>query len=91
MDSGNGTHLLYGIGLPNDDESRKLVMECLEALAFKFNDKRVKIDTSVGNAARIWKVPGTLAAKGDDMPERPHRRSKFLQVKQTHRCFMASF
>jgi hypothetical protein len=79
-DSGNGWHLLYPIDLPNDDESKKLVKEVLEALAFKFDDDQVKLDTAVHNAARIWKLYGTVARKGDPVPERPHRRSKILDV-----------
>src|SRR5262249_8541637 len=35
---------------------------------------------SVFNAARIWKVYGTMACKGDNLPERPHRLSRLLAV-----------
>jgi hypothetical protein len=79
-DSGNGYHLLYRIELPNDRESLELVKGVMEALAFKFSDKAVEVDTSTCNAARIWKLYGTTARKGDDTGERPHRRSKLLQV-----------
>ncbi len=79
-DSGNGFHLLYRIDLPNTQESRGLVKGVLESLAFRFDDKRVKVDTAVGNPARIWKLYGTMARKGDSVPERPHRRSKILKV-----------
>lgn len=79
-DSGNGYHLLYQIDLPNDDKSRLLVQDCLEALALRFDDEKVAIDTSVFNAARITKLYGTLAVKGDSTPDRPHRRSKILEV-----------
>jgi hypothetical protein len=79
-DSGNGYHLLYRIGLPNDRESTELVKGVLEALAFKFSDEAVEVDTSTCNAARIWKLYGTTARKGDDTEERPHRRSRLLKV-----------
>ena len=79
-DSGNGYHLLYRIDLPNDRESTELVKGVLEALAFKFSDKAVEVDTSTCNAARIWKLYGTTARKGNDTEDRPHRRSKLLQV-----------
>lgn len=79
-DSGNGGHLLYLIDQPNDDASRDLLRRCLEALAFRFNDETVKVDAANFNASRIWKLYGTIACKGDNTPERPHRRSKMLHV-----------
>ncbi len=79
-DSGNGYHLLYRIDLPNDRESLELVKGILEALAFKFSDKAVEVDVSTCNAARIWKLYGTTARKGDDARGRPHRRSRLLKV-----------
>jgi hypothetical protein len=63
-DSGNGAHLLPRIDLPNDDESRRLVEDCLRALDARFSDKAIHVDTGVHNAARIWKLPGTVAGKG---------------------------
>jgi hypothetical protein len=79
-DSGNGAHALYPIDLPNDDHSKKLIERVLQALAFRFNDEQVKIDTSVFNAARICKIPGTWARKGANVPERPHRRSAIISL-----------
>ncbi len=78
--SGNGAHLLYPIDLPNDDKSRELVKTCLEALAFRFSDDKVNIDTSVFNAARIWKVYGTMSCKSENLPERPHRQAEILEM-----------
>jgi hypothetical protein len=79
-DSGNGYHLLYRIDLPNDRGSLELVKGVLEALAFKFSDEAVEVDTTTCNAARIWKLYGTTARKGDDAGDRPHRRSRLLKV-----------
>ncbi|WP_110112525.1 hypothetical protein [Bacillus sp. CGMCC 1.16541] len=77
-DSGNGAHLLYPIDLLNDDESTMLVKQALEALDFQFSNESVNVDRSVYNAARIWKLYGTMACKGDHTEERPHRLSKIL-------------
>ncbi|RYI27945.1 hypothetical protein EVU96_15955 [Bacillus infantis] len=77
-DSGNGAHLLYPINLPNDDESTMLIKQALEALDFKFSNESVNVDKSVFNAARIWKLYGTMACKGDHTEERPHRLSQIL-------------
>ena len=79
-DSGNGCHLLYAVDLPNDQESTALLRGVIEALAFKFSDDKAGIDTSVYNAARIWKLYGVKARKGDDLPERPHRRSRLVKA-----------
>jgi hypothetical protein len=79
-DSGNGAHLLYRVDLPNDRDSLELVKGILDSLAFMFDDGLVRVDTSVHNAGRIWKLYGTTARKGDDTVERPHRASKLLKV-----------
>jgi hypothetical protein len=76
--SGNGAHLLYRIDLPNDQHSTAMIKAVLEVLALKFNDAIVMIDTGVFNAARITKLYGTMAGKGDSTDDRPHRRSAIL-------------
>ena len=77
-DSGNGYHLLYPIVLPGNDNGT--VERSLKKLAAYFDRRRVAIDTTVHNPARIIKLYGTLARKGDDIPERPHRRSRIIEV-----------
>jgi Protein of unknown function (DUF3987) len=79
-DSGNGYHLLYRVDLPNDQASLELIAGVLETLDFKFSDEAVKVDTTTKNAARITKFYGTVAKKGDNHPQRPHRPSKILKV-----------
>lgn len=79
-DSGNGTHLLYRVELPNDPDSLKLVSDILNCLDTLFSDNFVNVDKGVANAARIWKLYGTTARKGDDSEDRPHRRSRLLKT-----------
>ncbi|WP_298669284.1 hypothetical protein [uncultured Methanofollis sp.] len=79
-DSGNGAHLLYAIDLPNDDPSTALVKGVLATLDALFSDETVTVDTANFNAARIWKLYGTCSRKGDNTPERPHRRARLLSV-----------
>jgi len=74
-DSGNGAHLMYRIDMPNDEPAKILIKNCLEALDKRFSNAVVKIDTTTFNASRIWKVYGTMARKGEDLPEQPHRRA----------------
>ncbi len=76
VDSGNGAHLVYVIDLPSDDGG--LVQRCLEVLASRFNDDHVHVDQSVFNPARIVKLPGTWAFKGDNTEERPWRLAVIL-------------
>lgn len=78
-DSGNGAHVLYPINEPNTDEVRDAIHKFLKCLSAKFSTGTVKVDTTVFNAARIWRVPGTWSRKGDSVPERPHRKAKILQ------------
>ena len=77
-DSGNGWHLLYRIDLPAADKG--VVKRSLGALAIRFNTEAVKIDTTVYNPSRITKLYGTVARKGPDDRDRPHRKSATVHV-----------
>lgn len=77
-DSGNGAHLLYFIDLPNDKASTELVQNVLKVLDKMFTDDAVEVDKSTFNAARICKVYGSVACKGDDTEDRPHRMAKII-------------
>jgi hypothetical protein len=77
-DSANGFHSLHRVDLPADDGG--LVQRCLKALAKRFDNEHVAVDVSVHNAGRICKLYGTWARKGESTKERPHRRSKLLDI-----------
>ena len=83
--SGNGAYLLYKINLPNTDECKDLIKKCLQVLDMWFSSEFVDIDCSVFNSARIAKIIGTVARKGSNTTERPHRLSKILSVPQNIR------
>lgn len=78
--SGNGAHVQVPIDLPNNDDSTALVKSILEAADAMFTDDAVSIDTTVHNAARICRLYGTPARKGDHLPGRPHRMSQLRYV-----------
>ena len=78
--SGNGFHLLYAIDLPNDNASTALVKAVLLALGERFDDAHTKVDRSVFNAARICKLYGTVANKGDHTSMAPWRLSCLLDA-----------
>jgi len=74
--SGNGIHLVYRLpDLPNTEKIRHWIRDALRAVEAKFRNKNVEIDLSVFNPARIWKLYGTTARKGDHTKDRPHRKS----------------
>ena len=79
-DSGNGVHVMYKCNEPNDDASR-IDFECaLKMLSSIFSDDQVKVDVTVFNASRVWKIYGTVSAKGSSTDERPHRVSMLTDV-----------
>jgi hypothetical protein len=78
-DSGNGCHLMYPMDEPNTDEVRDEIQKFLRCLSAKYSDARVEVDTVNFNAARIWRLPGTYARKGDSTPDRPHRQARIAQ------------
>ncbi len=78
--SGNGAHLLYPIATPNTPEARETLRAVLTFLASKFTDEQCIVDPALFNAARIIRLYGTRAKKGDPSPARPHRVSRFLAV-----------
>lgn len=77
-DSGNGAHLLYRIDLPNDPQALKTIELIYKALAVYFSDDLVDLDQTTKNAARIWKLYGTMSIKGDNTPDRPHRKARII-------------
>ncbi len=74
--SGNGFHLYWRLDdLPNDSATGRSIKLLLRALAERFDTSQACIDTSVANASRITKVPGSLARKGVASEGRPYRRA----------------
>lgn len=76
--SGNGAHLLLPIDWPNDDAAKDRAKAMLESLGERFDDSAIKVDTSCFNAARIIKLYGTVANKGDHLPQYPHRLARIV-------------
>lgn len=77
--SGNGHHLYLPLAdCPNDDICKEWSQRLLKGLAKRFDTGSIKVDTSVYNAARITKVPGTIARKGRETTDRPFRLARVL-------------
>lgn len=75
--SGNGAHILVRIEDLDPTIASPIIKQALLAIDQKFPSKvtNVKVDCSVFNPGRICKVYGTMARKGDNTKERPHRRA----------------
>lgn len=75
--SGNGGHLLVRLpDLPINDKSQLFIKSTLDGLSKRYSNDKIKIDTSVFNPSRIWKLYGTTARKGDAVPSGTHREAR---------------
>ena len=80
-ESGNGGHLIYRLpDLTNTQKNIDLIKACLQALAAQYDTDQIKIDQKVFNPARISKLYGTHARKGDSTPDRPHRLAQIISA-----------
>lgn len=79
IDTGNGAQLIYAIDLANTADATDLVRRVLQGLA-TLDGPGGRVDTSVYNAARITRLPGTLNLKGTPSADRPHRRCVLLDA-----------
>lgn len=92
-ESGNGVHLLYRISVNANDDGKALIRSALEALDMLFSiPDKVKIDVTNHNQSRVHKLYGTLASKGSNTEERPHRMSRIInapdEIKVTKRAYL---
>lgn len=77
-DSGNGYHAMWAVDL---EATSDLPERFLAVLAGVYDCEAAKVDRAVKNAARIWKLPGTLACKGPNLPpERPWRMARVESI-----------
>ena len=78
--SGNGYHLLYPVKMMNTAEHKKRIQRFLQTLDAMFSDSDMKVDVSNFNASRICKLYGTMAQKGSNTKDRPHRMSRIEYI-----------
>jgi len=78
-DSGNGFHLLIPLVPATGDDVRQAAKDARTLLRWlhdRFSTAGAKVDTSTFNPSRILKLYGTLAVKGEDTPDHPHRLAR---------------
>ena len=78
--SGNGWHLLLPCKIGISTDTNEVVNKFLRVLSMLFSDESIDIDVKVGNPARICKLYGTMAKKGTNRPERPHRMARIVKT-----------
>lgn len=78
--SGNGVHLLYRVNLEPTKENRALMEKSLKSLDYLFSSDGIEVDKKNFNPGRICKLYGTLAQKGSNDEERPHRMSYVIST-----------
>jgi hypothetical protein len=77
-DSGNGYHILCRVNMMNSDHNIHMLVDCLKALAKKFDSPAATIDAAVFNASRLTRAYGSTTRKGKETPERPYRRNRLI-------------
>jgi hypothetical protein len=71
---------MYRVDEPNDEPTRQEFEYATKMLAAVYTTDGISVDTTVWNASRIWKIGGTIAAKGSDTEDRPHRVAMLTQI-----------
>lgn len=75
--SGNGHHLIYPLDdLSNSKETTNSIRVLLQCLKAKFSSNGLSVDTTVSNASRVSKLPGTLARRGTEITNHPYRLAR---------------
>ena len=77
--SGNGSHLLIPCALRNCEETDELIGNFLSTLRVLFEDDVVEVDQKPKDPCRLCKIYGTMARKGANTKERPHRQSYIIK------------
>lgn len=87
MCSGNGTHLLFPLSAPAPPAGKssavdplREVLSLLRMSNFRGRDLPVQLDANTYTAARMLKVPGTWAKKGEATATRPYRTATILEI-----------
>lgn len=76
--SGNGVQVHVALDhLPVDEATSLTIKGLLLAAQYRYGSAKVELDTTVSDLKRLCPAWGTVKRKGEDDPERPHRRTWF--------------
>lgn len=82
LDSGNGGYCFWRVDLPNTPESRALVKAVIQAFKKQLDSDAVKVDGSVDDPSRVFRIPGTINRKSPPTQDRPNRLVRILSAPQ---------
>jgi hypothetical protein len=71
---------MYRMDEPNTEVARDAIHLFLKTLGGRFGTDGCSVDTTTFNAARIFRVPGTWARKGDSTNTRFHRKAYIVSA-----------
>ena len=78
--SGNGWHAMYRLdNIEPSAENTDYIKDFFKYMSLMFTDDKVDFDTKNCNAARLTKFYSSVARKGANIPDRPHRESKIVK------------
>lgn len=78
--SGNGVHLLYKVVVKKTAIVEDTMKKTLTMLDVLFTNDKVGVDVKNFNPSRVCKLYGTLAQKGRNSEDRPHRMSRIAKA-----------
>ena len=78
--SGNGWHAMYRLdNIEPSVENTEYIKDFFKYMSLMFTDDKVDFDTKNCNAARLTKFYSSVARKGANIPDRPHRESRIVK------------
>jgi hypothetical protein len=79
--SGNGAYVMVRLpDYPITSENMAIKKAIIKSIADKFDTDEVEINRTVHSPARPVCAIGTMKRKGENIPERPHRRSALVAI-----------
>lgn len=82
---------MYPLDLPRDDDTTALLKAVLAGLASRYADQLayldLELDQAVFNSARLTKLYGTMARKGENTQDRPHRMARIISLPEARILF----
>jgi hypothetical protein len=86
IDSGNGCAAIFPVdGWPTGQESTEMLGALFDYIQGEWG---IPVDHCMGNASRIYRLPGTWNRKGRVLAERPFRKAKLLALPEKQEAGM---
>lgn len=83
MSSGNGAYAKWRVDLPSSPASQALVERVLRAFAKLLDNDACRVDQTVHDPNRIFRLAGTINRKGVATADRPYRTARLISTPPT--------